>query len=266
MNNHLPLISVIVATYNRPAKIIQLIHSLSHSSLKNFELIIIDQSDTANNSNAIKKFSSIITTLIYKHTPKNVGKSRALNLGISLSRAPILAFTDDDCIVDKNWLKSIRDEFCLQADLVGIFGQIKPFQPNKHINMKCPSTFERKRRFRTKKICIHWKKLGYGANMAFKKNAVIASGGFNTLFGPGSIGKAAEDANLCLKILKQNMLVTYSPAIIVFHNNWMSKKEYLKLHKQYTWGGIFCYMPYILRSKKILKMVLSSIHFLLTCK
>jgi len=53
----------------------------------------------------------------------NSGEMTARNKGISLTNSPIIAFTDDDCIPDNDWLKN-GIKYFENSDVVGIEGVI----------------------------------------------------------------------------------------------------------------------------------------------
>jgi len=95
-------LSIIIPTINRYDDLLNTVNDLFAQSFKNFEILIIDQSDTNN--------SEIIDTLkqnsIIKYIYSDIkSASAARNIGIEKSKGAILLFLDDDVIIkDKEYL------------------------------------------------------------------------------------------------------------------------------------------------------------------
>jgi glycosyltransferase involved in cell wall biosynthesis len=117
-----PAISVVVATRNRPEHIASCIASILASTEIEFELLVVDQSDTNAGREAVAKLGPD-SRLRWIHTDTR-GLSASRNIGIAMARSPIIAFTDDDCRVPSDWLKSILTMFLNDPDLSLLFGAV----------------------------------------------------------------------------------------------------------------------------------------------
>jgi len=102
--NSLPLVSVIITTYNRAELICKTIDSILSQTYKNFELIIIDDGSTDNTKEVIKMYSD--SRLQYIKTDNWGGPARPRNIGIKKSSGQYIAFCDDDDI----WLPEKLEE------------------------------------------------------------------------------------------------------------------------------------------------------------
>lgn len=240
-----PLISVVVVSKNRPHDLITCLRSLQRSTLSNFELIVIDQSDVPVLSSISPTFSQF-KKVTYLHSSSK-GKSKGLNQAIKVATSKIIAFTDDDCTVDKNWLKIILGAFKKNSSVYGVFGTTKPHQPYKHPEEICPSTFSLSRSKIITKGCKHWEHIGFGNNMAIRKESLIEIGMFNILLGPGSIGSNAEDGDIALRLILSGHPVAFEKKALIFHNKWLTKTEYLLQEYSYICGEIACYGALALR-------------------
>ncbi len=89
------MISVLIATKNRPTQLSQCLRSLLLNTYKNFEILVLDQSTTGKTEKYVRALKNKNITYLKLNNP---GKSKALNWGISMAKGKILAFTDDDCI------------------------------------------------------------------------------------------------------------------------------------------------------------------------
>lgn len=121
-----PRISVIIPTYERHDLLTKLMSGLNEQTNKDFEVIIIDQS-----SECWKERNDFCgMDICYCHVSFR-GASKARNFGIRLSRGQIIAFIDDDCEPDINWLKNVVKYFNMSG-VIGVEGRIE----TKHKNNK----------------------------------------------------------------------------------------------------------------------------------
>ena len=88
------LISIIIPTYNRAKLIERSLKSIEKQTLKNFEIIIIDNFSTDNTSSVIKSFSHLPIKYFVVDNNNNIARSR--NFGINNSKEIIIAFLDSD--------------------------------------------------------------------------------------------------------------------------------------------------------------------------
>jgi glycosyltransferase involved in cell wall biosynthesis len=112
-----PAVSVIVPTYERHAVIDALIECLSRQTIRNFEVIVVDQSATP-----WTPPRGAALDLVCLHTDVR-GPANARNTGAFYARGDVLAFTDDDCRPDADWLEAALKYFD-DPGVVGIEGSV----------------------------------------------------------------------------------------------------------------------------------------------
>ena len=119
-SNHLPLFSIITATYNSAKTINETIDSLLAQTFKSFEVIIIDGLSTDNTLIKIKNYND---PRIRINSDKDEGIFDALNKGISKANGNIIGFLhSDDTLNNKDTLKVISENFDLDTD--GTYGDL----------------------------------------------------------------------------------------------------------------------------------------------
>ncbi len=113
-------ISLIIPFKNEEKNLPNLIKSLSllNYTFDNFEIIFVNDNSTDKSLEIIKNDSTINFKLINVVDKKIPGKKGVLEAGIEQAQFDIIAITDADCIVEKNWLKSISKKILQGYDLV----------------------------------------------------------------------------------------------------------------------------------------------------
>lgn len=191
----------------------------------------------------------------YHHHPyikeiftKTTGSSIGRNIGIKYAikhQANILAFTDDDCIITADWIKSIKNSFSHHSQTKVIFGQTLPYQPEKHPYEFSTCTFQKNVGSPPiKNVCRHWQDIGFSNNMAIRTEIFKKIGLFMPWIGPGAVIKNGNDAELILRILINKYPINYNHKMLIFHNKWLKKDELKKQNLGYSSGTIGAYGYY----------------------
>ena len=243
------IISLLIPTKNRPEKLYRCILSIFQNSDTDFEILIADQSDNYESKKVIRKFSSS-TIKYYKQT--STGKTKSLNNIIPLARGEILAFCDDDNVVDRFYIRNIKKFFTKNQDTHGVFGSVLPYKPSLHPNLICPSIFYLKNeRVVTSPTVIHYEVLGVGGNMILRKSVFNKVGYFREWLGPGFLGmQGGEDSEFIYRMLTNGLGLKYSPTIVVYHDRWMTPIKEQLLATRYTLGLSCFYFYYLLSGDK----------------
>lgn len=246
------LISVVICTIGRSG-LTDTLSSVLKSDFKNFEVVVVLSNCFYNPPISIKNNPKIKYFKIDKY-----GLSRARNLGIKMTKGKIIAFTDDDCIVDTYWLTNIYKSFKENEGVVGTFGQVLPWKPSQNLNKFCPCVFVKKTPKIITKPCLHWKHIGFGNNMAFNKKILKNNYRFKEWLGAKSIAGGPEDGELALRLLFNRYKIFYNPKAKVFHNCWLTKEEFRRRLLLYTCGEVACYGYFAIQGKKIFTNVITN--------
>jgi glycosyltransferase involved in cell wall biosynthesis len=92
--NDLPLVSAVIATYNRAHIVCEAIESILQQTYKNLELIVVDDGSTDNTQDKLREYGDRIR-VVYQN---NSGPAAAWNSGINASQGEIIAFLGSDDI------------------------------------------------------------------------------------------------------------------------------------------------------------------------
>lgn len=94
-----PVASVIVPSRNRASSLEKLLASLDGQTFEDFEIVVVDDGSTDETPNVARRSARV------RYVRGNAaGAVDARCLGVKTATGHILAFTDDDCVVDPGWL------------------------------------------------------------------------------------------------------------------------------------------------------------------
>jgi glycosyltransferase involved in cell wall biosynthesis len=226
-----PEISLIVATRNRANSLKTLLDSLKKHgwlSTPSVEVLIIDNDPSDSSS---ENLCSSYSGLRYLRASER-GKTNALNYGISQSSAGLIAFTDDDAIVDsKDWLFKMAAHFRENPNLGYVSGNVIAFETK----TTAQTIWESKGGLSKGNLFKSWRnqelKADYGlkvwplteifagANSMIPRKVLLSIGLFNPLFGPGGVLPHGEFLELGYRIIRDGYDVLYDPNPKILHQH-----------------------------------------------
>lgn len=114
LQEQLPFVSIIVISKDRHEELKKAVSSLKQLDYpkEGYEIIVVEEGDTP----------TPIEGVNYIFLPRhNLGLGYARNTGVRNSKGEIIAFTDDDCVHEKNWLAKMVNTL-LETDAGGVAG------------------------------------------------------------------------------------------------------------------------------------------------
>lgn len=247
-------LDVVVATHNRSENLGELLRGLlrchSPESLDWF-VWIIDNNSTDPTREVARKFCELHPQRFHYVFEKKQGKSNAVNRGIRESSSEIVAFIDDDCVPDPNWLVNIVREFSSHPDLGILGGRIELFDSrDKPVTIR---TWQDRRLLTAPSAVFYFVA---GGNLAIRRNTLEAVGEFDSRLGPASRSDAAEDVDFIYRALRLGTQIEYVPDVLVYHNHGRrTDSEIQSLKRKYLRGRGAFYVKHILKGDaKVLKL------------
>lgn len=101
-----PRFSVIVPVYNRIDEVRDLMDSLSAQTLKNFEVVIVEDGSTDPCGDIVKSYPDVDASYYFK---ENEGRSIARNYGLDRARGEYFVFFDSDCVIPPDYFKILTE-------------------------------------------------------------------------------------------------------------------------------------------------------------
>ncbi len=223
-----PPITVAIATRNRPALLAQALHSIRSLPYPDLEVLIVDNAPSDEQTAQLVEGVSD-RRVRYVREPRP-GVARARNVALLNARHEIVAFTDDDVVIDPGWLRGISLGFS-RAEHVGLVtgmalsGELRSqsqlfFDSHSAWPTSCvPQVYDLSSLRRGPDSPLDTQRYGTGANFAVKRDLAIALGGANEALGAGAPTGGGEDLDLFVRILYAGAAISYEPSAIVWHRH-----------------------------------------------
>jgi GT2 family glycosyltransferase len=234
----LPPISVAVCTRDRPDHLSSLLENLADLDYPDFEVLVVDNNPASGLSRpVVANFTSTADIRIRIVDAPGQGLSIARNVAIKSAENDIVAFTDDDVLVDELWLKNIAYGFGRDARVACVCGMV----PSAELLTPAQSYFDR--RVGWAAACapavfdiaapphddplfpMRVAQFGTGANFAVRRDVLIELGGFDEGMGIGSPTGGGEDIDIFVRILLAGHLLVREPSAVVWHRHRRTTAE-----------------------------------------
>lgn len=208
----LPKISVAIPTFNRKEKLKCALEPLFNQTYpKNkYEIIVVDDGSTDGINDLLKHFQKKFSNLIYLKQ-NHRGPAAARNLGIKKSTGEIIFFTDDDCIVPRNWIEKFVRVYQKYPGVAGVGGYLEADEYTLKTNIFARyESYIARIAYRTDRgeyLGGFECPAGGTANISYRKNILEEVGGFDETY-PVAAG---EDADLKLRICLKGYKLAYVP-------------------------------------------------------
>jgi GT2 family glycosyltransferase len=127
-----PAVSVVISTFNRSEFLAASLEAFAVQRVSRsvvFDVTVVDNNSSDDTKAVVSRFASAIPGRYrYVFEPRQ-GVSHGRNAGISATRAPIVAFTDDDNVVDPDWIATLVSAFDRHPEVAAIGGRVLPEWP-----------------------------------------------------------------------------------------------------------------------------------------
>jgi GT2 family glycosyltransferase len=213
-----PRVSVVVCSHNGQATIGHCLEELGRLDYPDYEVIVVDDGSTDRTAAIAAEYDvRLIRT-------ENRGLSAARNTGVEAATGEIVAFTDDDAWPDRDWLRYLVHAF-ESTGHAGIGGpNLAPDDAGTVESAVAHSPGGPTHVLLADEIAEHIP----GCNMAFRREALQAVGGFDPQF-----RIAGDDVDICWRLQERSWTIGFCPAAVVLHHRRRSVRAYLKQQVEY---------------------------------
>ena len=238
----MPSVTVAVCTRNRTADLARCLDAIMEMSPPATEVLVVDNAPSDDSTERLVR--ERYPRVRYLREPRP-GLDWARNRAITEAEGEILAFTDDDVIVDRGWVGAIAALFATAPHVHVVTGLVVPFE----LESEAQRDFESYGGF-GRGIARAWHvagahhgagRFGTGANMAFRRALFDRLGGFDPALDVGTTADGGGDLEMYFRVLQEGYMLVFEPRAVVRHRH---RREPERLRKQMRdWGkGLFVYM------------------------
>lgn len=225
-------ISLIICTRDRCQQLNHCLKSVGEILFdRAWEVVIVDNGSIDETGVIVREFARSVSAPVRYVFEPALGLGNARNSGVGAACGTILAFTDDDCYPEADFLSQIWSAFADDPSLGYISGRIMLHDPADHpisINESTTSRIFPGRSF-IRSGCVQ------GANMAFRRRVLLDISGFDPLFGTGSLF-AAEDLDAAGRASAIGWKGQYRPEVAVRHHHRRKASDAPRVWKSYAIG------------------------------
>ena len=226
--SELKFISVVIPTFNRKSMLKLCLESFNKQSypVTHFEVLVIDDGSSDGTEEFIEGYREHINFKLIYYRQKNGGPAAARNRGVKEAKGALVAFTDDDCVVDEHWLAECNRSF--NESYIGGAGGV--------IVQKTSGTIS--------DYLVHIKALNppapngepyylVTANACYRRDVLLEVGGFEeAIKNPGG-----EDPDLSMKVKEKGYKLRFNPDNIVYHFHKSDIRSFYKTYFNYGRGS-----------------------------
>ena len=215
--------SFIIPVYNRPEELQELLESIMHQSLGDYEVIVVEDGSTRTSEEVIQRFVPQIYSLYYYQIP-NGGPSRARNIGASYAKGDYIIILDSDVVLPEGYLRAV-DKALSSGDIDAFGGPdtaSEDFTPiQKAINYAMTSTLTTGGiRGGSADAMEQFKPRSF--NLGCRRTLFLQLGGFDVGM------RFGEDIDFSLRLQEAGARTVLIPEAYVYHKRRVDLRRFFK--------------------------------------
>jgi glycosyltransferase involved in cell wall biosynthesis len=233
----LPTWSVVICTRDRTDDLQRCLDSLLQSTASGGEIVVVDNAPS--DDSTVQLAAQYPVRYIREDRP---GLNWARSTGARAASGEIVIFTDDDVVVDRDWIAAIVEPFS-HPRVAAVTGLTLPLQ------LETPAQelfeayggfgrgFERRIFDYTRIAPAAAGMVGAGANMALRRELIITMRLFDAELDCGTVAQTGGDAYAFYQLLAEGFQIVYTPEALTWHRH---RREYRALRRTlagYSVGG-----------------------------
>lgn len=224
-------VTVVIASRNRPGLCRRAVDALLDTDVD--AVVVIDDRSEPPLADGL---NDLADERLQVERAVGVGASAARNQGARAARGALVAFIDDDVLVDQRWLDALRSAARRWPEAAAIGGPVRA----ESLRTSAQRRFEARVRWGDERgaelmslaapapdrffpYVPHL--YGTGANFCVRAAAFGAVGGFDERLGPGTATAAAEDVDLAVRLICAGGSIGFDPAVVALHSHRSTESE-----------------------------------------
>ncbi|ANI37924.1 glycosyltransferase family 2 protein [Mycolicibacterium vaccae] len=222
-------ISIVICTRDRVSMLRTALESALAVNYPDFEIVVVDNAGATDAT--LRYVESLADPRVRVVKEPQPGLSRARNAGLLAAAGEVVAFTDDDVVVDRHWLGAIARGFGRGPSVWCVSGIV----PAAELRTPAQAYFDTRVAWST---CLEARVFdrsappadiplfpfavghyGTGANFAVDRAVAVELGGFDEALGAGAPAGGGEDLDMFFRVLAAGGQLVYEPAALIWHRH-----------------------------------------------
>jgi len=230
MNGSRPSFSIVIPTYQRPARLascLEAVRGLDYP-VDRFEVVVVDDGTRPEGSveSVIHPHRTALELKLIRQS--NAGPAAARNAGADQAAREFLAFTDDDCRPRPDWLEALAERFAASPDAV-----VGGLAVNALTADLCAAASQILVDFVRDYFRNRGAPIFPSNNLALRREVFRRLGGFDRRF-PLAAG---EDREFCDRAKAEGLELIQAPAAVVDHFHALTLSGFWRQHYNYGRGA-----------------------------
>jgi GT2 family glycosyltransferase len=221
-----PSVSVVIPTFARAECLARCLAALAAQSLprRAFEVIVCDDGSPSPVAPTVERFADRMEVRVVRRS--RAGPAAARNEGARHARAPLLAFTDDDCVPAPLWLELLVERMRRHpGHMIG--GSI--------VNLLPDDPYATATQLIMSSVYDYYSRHAVGHQFFSTTNLAVPANRFRLLdgFSEAFSRAAGEDYDLCARWAEAGFPSTYAPEVEVGHAHGHTFRSFWSQHFGY---------------------------------
>lgn len=227
--------TVVIATRDRPDALAQCVASVLSGTVAPERVVVVDNAPSDDRTaELVSRLAERDPCITYVREDRP-GLANAHNAALPHLTGDVVAFTDDDVLVHQRWLERLVRAFTDDQQAVCVTGMIAPREldtlPQQWVEGN--AIYDKGLHRRVFDAGAHRPDdplfpytagaLGSGANMAFRTDYLMASGGFDPALGAGTPAMGGDDLAAFYDVVRSGRRLVYEPSAIVLHPHYRDR-------------------------------------------
>ena len=225
-----PRVTVVVCTRDRVEHLRTAMRAILDLDYHDFDVVVVDNASSTEETAEFIRDELADPRVSFLKEPV-AGLARARNTGLLAATGEIIAFTDDDVVVDAAWLTRLVAAFRSAPNVGCVSGLV----PSGELRTRVQGYFDDR---------VSWSKnlqrrqyslaeppadlpmfpfsvgaFGTGANFALTRRVALELGGFDPALGVGTPTGGGEDIDMFARVILDGRTLVVDPSAIVWHRH-----------------------------------------------
>lgn len=224
------MISVVIPTRDRAEPLLRCVRAIAGADCPEggVEVVVVDDGGTGIDEQALLAAAQGVHVQLVRQAAS--GPAAARNRGAAAAAGEILAFTDDDCEPERDWLRVLQQRLQRNGDVV-VAGRAASLHPENDWAAASQLLTEHLHRWYNRDP--ERASFVTSNNMALRAETFRALGGFDASFPTA----AAEDREFAERALRAGRRLVYLPAAVVGHRHRLTARAFVRQHYGYGRGA-----------------------------